>query len=188
MAMLLRQWKVDAAYSSRQLAHFTRAQLRLHAYYCFDTWRLRAARLAALEGADAALRVAMGVAPSEALMLHGCKAENVEGEEEEGPELSLADSGGEIFSLCLGDEAERFGVATVAATYEDLSADHAKFADLWRFLTRDLDWPCDVDAQISQFDHRAVVHPGPVSDYVSNWAEVRRTLAASAQYAYLLEM
>ena len=45
MAMLLRQWKVDATYSSRQLAHFTRAQLRLHAYYCFDTWRLRAARL-----------------------------------------------------------------------------------------------------------------------------------------------
>ena len=43
MAMLLRQWKVDAAYSSRQLAHFTRAQLRLHAYYCFDTWRLRRA-------------------------------------------------------------------------------------------------------------------------------------------------
>ena len=56
------------------------------------------------EGAEAP---ADGVAPSEALMLHGCKAENVEGEEEEGPELSLADSGGEIFSLCLGDEAER---------------------------------------------------------------------------------
>ena len=48
MAMLLRQWKVDAAYSSRQLAYFTRAQLRLHAYYCFDTWRLRAARLLSL--------------------------------------------------------------------------------------------------------------------------------------------
>ena len=51
-----------------------------------------------------------GIEPSEALMLHGCKAENVvaeEGEDEDGPELSLADSGGEIFSLCLADEAAR---------------------------------------------------------------------------------
>jgi NIMA-interacting peptidyl-prolyl cis-trans isomerase 1 len=48
-----------------------------------------------------------GTEPTEALMLHGCKAEAVdaEGEEEDGPELSLSDSGGEIFSLCLTDEA-----------------------------------------------------------------------------------
>ena len=59
MAMLLRQWKVDATYSSRQLAHFTRAQLRLHAYYCFDTWRLRAARLAALERRECRHRLAL---------------------------------------------------------------------------------------------------------------------------------
>ena len=47
-----------------------------------------------------------GTEPSEALCLHGCKAEPVEGDED-GPELSLADSGGEIFSLCFADEAER---------------------------------------------------------------------------------
>jgi len=58
------------------------------------------------EGGDAP---AAGTEPSEALMLHGCKAENVdpEGDEDDGPELSLADSGGEIFSLCLADEAGR---------------------------------------------------------------------------------
>lgn len=48
-----------------------------------------------------------GTEPSEALMLHGCRAEVVEEEGEDGPELSLADSGGEIFSLCLNDEAAR---------------------------------------------------------------------------------
>jgi len=52
---------------------------------------------------------AAGASPSEALMLHGCKAENVSDEEagEDGPELSLADSGGEIFSLCLEDDEAR---------------------------------------------------------------------------------
>jgi len=43
---------------------------------------------------------------SEALMLHGCKCEVVE-DSEDGPELSIADSGGEIFSLCFEDDASR---------------------------------------------------------------------------------
>ena len=53
--------------------------------------------------------------PTEALMLHGspppCKAEDVDPEgndvAEDGPELSLADGGGEIFSLCLETEEAR---------------------------------------------------------------------------------
>ena len=48
-----------------------------------------------------------GTEPTEALMLHGCHAENVDEDSEDGPELSLADSGGEILSLCLRDEAAR---------------------------------------------------------------------------------
>ena len=40
-------------------------------------------------------------------MLHGCKAEAVEEDGEDGPELSLADSGGEIFSLSFEAEEER---------------------------------------------------------------------------------
>ena len=60
------------------------------------------------EGADAPDE---GTEPTEALMLHGCKAENVDpegdAEQEDGPELSLADGGGEIFSLCLESEEAR---------------------------------------------------------------------------------
>jgi len=56
------------------------------------------------EGADPP---AEDAEPSEALMLHGCKAESPEDEGEDGPELSIADSGGEIFSLCFEDESTR---------------------------------------------------------------------------------
>ena len=61
-----------------------------------------------------------------------------------------------------------------------------------RFLTRGLDWTCDVDAAIAnatddgQLGDRGAVHNEPVSHYVANWAGVRRTLANSS-YAYLLQ-
>ena len=37
----------------------------------------------------------VGAQPFDALALHGCKAERVEGEEEDGVELSISDSAGE---------------------------------------------------------------------------------------------
>ena len=56
------------------------------------------------EGADVP---PAGAEPDESLLLHGCKAELPEEEEEEGFELSIADSQGEVFSLCLADAAAR---------------------------------------------------------------------------------
>jgi len=58
------------------------------------------------EGADAP-EDKDGTEPSEALMLHGCKTEAVEEDGEDGPELSIADAGGEVFSLCFDDQKQR---------------------------------------------------------------------------------
>ena len=57
------------------------------------------------EGADAP---SDGVEPTEALLLHGCRAENVDDESaDDGLEISISDAGGEVFSLCVADDAAR---------------------------------------------------------------------------------
>ena len=67
--------------------------------------RLHGQVMMLFEGKDAP---AAGDKPTEALLLHGCRAESIQNEaedEENGPELSITDSGGEIFSLSLADDA-----------------------------------------------------------------------------------
>ena len=81
--------------------------------------------------------------------------------------------------------AEARGSATRVVVYEDLAADRGRFDDLRAFLVEGLDVNrsgCDAHPR----KEAVQIHDRPTSTYVSNWDDVRATVAASP-YAYLLD-
>ena len=81
--------------------------------------------------------------------------------------------------------AEARGSATRVVVYEDLVADRGRFDDLRAFLVEGLDVNrsgCDAHPR----KEAVQIHDRPTSTYVSNWDDVRATVAASP-YAYLLD-
>lgn len=82
--------------------------------------------------------------------------------------------------------ARRAGVSTLDVVYEDFVRDYDTYLDVWRYVTRDLAWDCNVTTENIFKTHRVVVHPDPPSTYIANWPDVRATLAAS-KYAALLD-